>query len=421
MQAGMRTMVMMDRIWGNPIILPSGGASPHPMIARLRQKGNILRTYTINGWCVVSHEDVKALLRDTRLSSEVFRSTLIQVVIRSAAQGLITPIIDYPNIVNLDAPDHTRLRKLVARSFTSRFVQSLTPKISALVSELLDNAEGTAEIEVMDSLAKPLPAIVIAEMLGVPTEERHYFEQWSAALIKYTEILNADAIHEAVLGDLAMRTYLQDLVEAKRTSPGQDLISALIEAEEDGDKLDIEELLSLCTILLVAGHETTTRLIGSCLCLLLQHPDQLAEVRSDRSLLKNAIEEALRLEPPLLSLTRLVPETFEYKGHVFKKGQLILLSIAGANRDPKVTPSPDAFNIHREAFEHVSFGHGIHLCLGMPLARLEAEVALNQLLDRFPYLTLPEQDLVWSDSPFFRGLERLTVRVTPLKNLPDNN
>ena len=421
MQAGMRTMVMMDRIWGNPIILPSGGASPHPMIARLRQKGNILRTYTINGWCVVSHEDVKALLRDTRLSSEVFRSTLIQVVIRSAAQGLITPIIDYPNIVNLDAPDHTRLRKLVARSFTSRFVQSLTPKISALVSELLDNAEGTAEIEVMDSLAKPLPAIVIAEMLGVPTEERHYFEQWSAALIKYTEILNADAIHEAVLGDLAMRTYLQDLVEAKRTSPGQDLISALIEAEEDGDKLDIEELLSLCTILLVAGHETTTRLIGSCLCLLLQHPDQLAEVRSDRSLLKNAIEEALRLEPPLLSLTRLVPETFEYKGHVFKKGQLILLSIAGANRDPKVTPSPDAFNIHREAFEHVSFGHGIHLCLGMPLARLEAEEAINQLLDRFPDLTLTEQDLVWSDSPFFRGLERLTVRVTPLKILPDNN
>ena len=412
---------MMDRIWGNPIILPSGGASPHPMIARLRQKGNILRTYTINGWCVVSHEDVKALLRDTRLSSEVFRSTLIQVVIRSAAQGLITPIIDYPNIVNLDAPDHTRLRKLAARSFTSRFVQSLTPKISALVSELLDNAEGTAEIEVMDSLAKPLPAIVIAEMLGVPTEERHYFEQWSAALIKYAEILNADAIHEAVLGDLAMRTYLQDLVEAKRTSPGQDLISALIEAEEDGDKLDIEELLSLCTILLVAGHETTTRLIGSCLCLLLQHPDQLAEVRSDRSLLKNAIEEALRLEPPVMALSRLVPETFEYKGHVFKKGQLILLSIAGANRDPKVTPSPDAFNIHREAFEHVSFGHGIHLCLGMPLARLEAEEAINQLLDRFPDLTLTEQDLVWSDSPFFRGLEQLTVRATPLKNFSDNN
>ena len=421
MQAGMRAMVMMDRVWGNPIVDLSGKTSPHSMIARLRHKGNILRTYVINGWFVVSHEDVKALLREKRLSSEVFNSTLIQRVIRSAAQGLVTPIIDYPNIINIDAPDHTRLRKLAAQSFTSRFVQSLTPKIDALVSELLDDVEGAAEIEVVGSLAKPLPAIVIAEMLGVPTEERHYFEQWSAALIKYAEMLSADAIHEAVLGDLAMRTYLQDLVDAKRTSPGQDLISALIEAEEGGDKLDIEELLSLCTILLVAGHETTTRLIGSCLLLLLQHPDQLAEVRSDRSLLKNAIEEALRLEPPVLVLSRLVPETFEYKGYVFKKGQLILLSIAGANRDPKVTLSPEAFNIHREAFEHLSFGHGIHLCLGMPLARLEAEAALNQLLDRFPDLTLSEQDLVWSASPFFRGLEQLTVRAAPLKKLPDNN
>lgn len=421
MQAGMQTMVMMDRIWGNPIIDLSGKTSPHPVIARLRHKGNILRTYVLNGWCVVSHADVKALLRDKRLSSEVFDSVLVQRLIRSAAQGLVTPIIDYPNIINLDAPDHTRLRKLAAQSFTSRFVQSLTPKIDALVSELLDDVEGTAEFEVIHSLAKPLPAIVIAEMLGVPSEERHYFEQWSAALIKYAEMLNADAIHEAVLGDLAMRAYLQDLVNEKRTSPGQDLISALIEAEEDGDKLDIEELLSLCTILLVAGHETTTRLISSCLLLLLQHPDQLEEVRSDRLLLKNAIEEALRLEPPVLGLSRLVPETFEYKGYVFKKGQLILLSIAGANRDPKVTPNPEAFNIHREAFEHVSFGHGIHLCLGMSLARLEAEAALNQLLDRFPDLTLSEQDLVWSDSSFFRGLEQLTVRVTPLKILPDNN
>ncbi|HIL82635.1 MAG TPA: cytochrome P450, partial [Pseudomonadales bacterium] len=262
MQAGLQAMVMMDRLWGNLIIDPSLKASPHLLIARLRPKGSILRSYMINGWAVISHEGVKALLRDKRLSSEVFESALIQRVIRSAAQGLVTPIIDYPNIVNLDPPDHTRLRKLAAQSFTSRFIQSLTPKINALVSELLDEVAGNEEVEVMDVLARPLPAIVIAEMLGVPAEERHYFEQWSAALIKYAEILSADAIHEAVLGDLAMRAYLQELVDLKRTHPGQDLISALIEAEEDGDKLDIEELLSLCTVLLVAGHETTTRLIS---------------------------------------------------------------------------------------------------------------------------------------------------------------
>jgi cytochrome P450 len=411
MQTGMQAMLMMDRVWGNPIIVQSGETSPHPMLARLRDKGNILRTYMINGWCVVSHEDVKVLLREPRLSSEILDSVLIQGVIRSAAQGLVAPIIDFPNIINLDAPDHTRLRKLAAQSFTSRFVQSLTPKVDALVAELLDNAEGNDEVDVVDLLAKPLPAIVIAEMLGVPIEDRHDFEQWSAAIIKYTEMMNADAIHEAVLGDLALRAYLQALVDVKRTNPGQDLISALIEAEEDGDKLNIEELLSLCTVLLVAGHETTTRLISSCLWLLLQDPDQLLAVRTDRSLLKNAIEESLRLEPPVLALSRMVSETFDYKGHAFKKGQLILLSIAGANRDPQVTANPDAFNIHREAFEHVSFGHGVHLCLGMPLARLEAEAALNQLLDRFPDMTLPEQDLVWTDSPFFRGLEKLTVHT----------
>lgn len=405
-------MVVIDRLWGNSIIDPSGETSPHPMIARLRHKGNILRTYMINGWAVVSHEDVKALLRDKRLSSEVFDSALIQRVVRSAAQGLVTPITDYPNIINLNPPDHTRLRKLAEQSFTSRFIQSLEPKIHALVAELLDEVAGNDEIEVMDALARPLPAIVIAEMLGVPTEDQHYFEQWSADLIKYTEMLNPDAIHGAVLSDLAMRAYLQELVDAKTARPGQDLISALIEAEEDGDKLNIEELLSLYTILLVAGHETTTRLISNCLWLLLQHPDQLAEVRSNRALLKNAIEEALRLEPPVLALSRLVPQTFDYKDHTFKKDQLILLSIAGANRDPKVTQDPETFNIHREVFEHLIFGHGIHLCLGMPLARLEAEVALNQLLDKFPDCSLAEQDLVWSNSAFFRGLEQLTVRTT---------
>lgn len=411
MQTGMQAMLVMDRMWGNPIVVQGGETSPHAMIARLRHKGNILRAYMINGWCVVSHEDVKLLLREPRLSSEILGSALIQSVIRSAAQGLVAPIVDYPNIINLDAPNHTRLRKLAAQSFTSRFVQSLTPKIDALVSQLLDDAEGKDDFDVVDSLAKPLPAIVIAEMLGVPIKDRHDFEQWSADIIKYTEMMNADAMHEAVLGDLALRAYLQELVDVKRTSPGQDLISALIEAEEDGDKLNIQELLSLCTVLLVAGHETTTRLISSCLWLLLQSPDQLMAVRADRSLLKNTIEESLRLEPPVIALSRMVSETFEYKGHDFKKGQLILLSIAGANRDPQVTPNPDAFNIHREAIEHVSFGHGVHLCLGMPLARLEAESALNQLLDRYPDMTLPEQDLVWSDSPFFRGLEKLTVQT----------
>lgn len=409
MQVGLQAMVIADRLWGNLVIDPSGESSPHTLIAKLRGKGDVLRTYTVNGWCVISHKNVKSLLRDTRLSSEIFESQFIQRVIRSAARAQIIPIIDHPNMVNLDPPDHTRLRKLAASGFTNRFVQSLRPKIEQIANELLAEVEGKDEFDIVDSLAKPLPAIVIAEMLGVPAADRHYFEEWSAALIGYTEILNPDSIQKAVQGDLAMRDYLRDLVDQKRLCPGQDLISALIEAEEDSEKLDLEELLSTCTILLVAGHETTTRLIGNCLLLLLQHPGQFAEVKSDRSLLRNAIEETLRFEPPLSTLSRIVSETFDYEGCTFKKGQIILLSLAGANRDPLITDNPEQFNIHRGSVEHTSFGHGIHLCLGMPLAKLEAEVALNLLFDKFHRLSLSNQKIEWTDSPFFRGLERLLV------------
>lgn len=365
----------------------------------------------VNGWSIVSHEDVKTLLRDKRLSSEVFENKLIQRVLRSAARGLVIPLVDYPSMLNLDAPDHTRLRKLTAQSFTNRFVQSLTPMIENIVDRQLSKVCDKASFDIMDVVAKPLPAIVIAEMLGVPENERHLFETWSSDLLGYTEILDPGKVYEAAQGDLAMRAYLQDLVEHKRTHPDQDLISLMVEAEQDGEKLNLDELLSTCTLLLVAGHETTTRLIGSCLLQLLQHPDQLAEVRQDRTLLENAIEESLRLDPPVLALSRIVSETFKYKGFCFKKGQMLVLSIAGANRDPKVAESAESFCIHRKSFEHISFGHGIHQCLGMPLARLEAKIALNALLDRYPDLCLAQKEVDWDESPFFRGPRQLKVKA----------
>ena len=411
MQVAMQALVLQDRLFGNLIINLDGNSSPFLAIEKLRCKGNILRTYMVNGWCVVSHEDVKVLLRDKRLSSKVFDNKLLQRVIRSAAQGLVAPLIDYPSMLNLDAPDHTRLRKLASQGFTNRFVQSLAPKVEAIVDAQLAAAEGKTTFDVMDVVAKPLPAIVIAEMLGVPTQDRHLFEAWSSELLGYTEMLDAEAIHKAAQGDLALRAYLQDLVEHKRSHPSQDLISSMIAAEEGGDKLSVDELLSTATLLLVAGHETTTRLIGNCLLQLMRHPEQLAQVRQDRSLLGSAIEESLRLDPPVLALSRMVNEPFEYKGIPFKKGQMVMLSIAGANRDPKVTDAPDEFNLHRNSFEHLSFGHGIHLCLGMPLARLEAKIALNRLLDRYPNLSAAGDEICWDDSPFFRGPKQLDVKV----------
>ena len=362
----------------------------------------------INGWIVLAHEDVRALLQDRRVSSRVFDSGLIQRVLRAATAGEAVPLLDHPSLINIDAPDHTRLRRLSAKGFTNRYVQSLAPDIEQIVTELLDPLANQAEFDALDALARPLPAIVIAEMLGVPREERHRFEAWSAKLVRYTEVLAPEALAEAAAGDREMRAYLSALAEAKRTTPTSDLLSNLVAAEEDEEVLDIDELLSLCTLLLVPGHETTTRLLGSCLHLLLQHSEQLAAVRADRSLVPAALEEALRLEPPVLAVSR--GESFEYKGTRFKKGQM-LLSIAAANRDPALLDAPDAFDIHRTQIPHTSFGHGVHLCLGMPLARLETEIAMNALLDRYPTMEAVTQDHDWEDSPFFRGLRALPIRV----------
>lgn len=355
--------------------------------------------------------DVKTLIRDKRLSSGVFESQLLQRAIRSAARESVVPLLDYPNMLVLDGPQHARLRKATARSFTNRFVQSLEPKIDHIVSELLADLDGKDSFDLMHTLARPLPAIVIAEMLGVPVEERHLFEAWSSDLLGYTEILVPDAVNRTACGDLAMREYLDNLIQHKRSNPDQGLISSMISTEENGDELQVDELLSTCTLLLVAGHETTTRLIGNCLLRLLQHPDQLQAVRDDKNLLENAIEESLRLDPPVLAISRIVGESFVYRGISLKKGQVILLSIAAANRDPAVVEAPETFSVHRDPFEHISFGHGIHQCLGMPIARLEAKVALQKILQRYADLDLGDAPVSWDDSPFFRGPAQLELQV----------
>ena len=415
MQTVMGTLAWLDDHWGNHVVeLGEDGPtrSPYEHLLDMRSRGNILRSYTINGWFALAHEDVKLLFRDKRLSNEITNNKMLNLVIRSASRGLTVPMLDNPNMLNRDAPDHTRLRKLSAKSFTNRFIQSLAPTIGKLVDELLDQVPPDAEhFDVVADLAKHLPAIVIAEMLGVPVEERHLFERWSADLLGYAKILDPTALQAAVEGDLALRIYLEELTDYKRDNPGDDLISRMIEAEEDGDKLTLDELYSTCMIILVAGHETTTRLIGSCLYLLLTNPDQMDLVKSNRANFGNAIEETLRVEPPVQMVARMVGETFEYQGNRFKKGQLVMLSIAGANRDPDVFDEPESFRIERENLDHISFGHGIHLCLGMPLARLEAEIALNKIFDRFPNMEMLTDDVTWEVNPFFRGLEKLEIRV----------
>ncbi len=402
-----------DRYFGHEPLDPTGeykDESPYELVKRIRQHGDILRTYSLNGWYVINHEDVQGLLRDERLSSQLADNKFVSSAMHWMVGDLPVPFLDHPSMLLLDAPDHTRLRRLTARSFTNRYVQSLEPVIRQLVDELLDAAP-LNELDIVEHLARPLPAIIIAEMLGVPREERHLFEEWSAELIHIAELGDPEMIKRAVTAEIAMRAYLAELVEKKRQQRGQDLISSLIEAEEDGDRLTTEELFSTCVLLLTAGHETTTRLIASCLYLLLQHPDQMTEVRGNLDLLEGAIEESLRFEPPIMLVSRTAKETFDYKGVTFKKGQLIVCSIAGANRDPAVFENPDDFDIHRDAKGHNSFGHGIHLCLGMPLARLETRIAMQQLLTRFSDIKLVGTPQ-WQKNPFFRGLEVMRITAT---------
>ncbi|MEQ8859082.1 MAG: cytochrome P450 [Pseudomonadales bacterium] len=391
-----------------------GAADPCAAFNTLRERGRILRSLTYGGWIVSGHQEVTSLLRDPRVSNDLRNNGFVVKVVRFAAGGVPLLNVDHPTMLGVDAPDHTRLRKLVAQGFLHRYVQSLAPAIEGLVDELLDAVPANAgRVEIMQAVARPLPAIVIAEMMGVPRGERHLFERWSEALLGASDILNPALIRKSGEANVEMRAYLARLVEKKRLNPSQDLISQLIAAEEGGDRLTLDELYSNCILLLAAGHETTTRLIGNCLYLLCRHPQQMAAARRSEALLMNALEEALRFEPPVLFTVRTVREPFSVNGCNFKPGQMLMLSIAGANRDPAANVDPDRFDIEREKVTHVSFGYGVHLCLGMSLARLEAKIVFRRLFERFTSIELADgDDAIWGTSPMFRGLESLTVDVS---------
>ena len=402
---------LVDRYFGNTVFDPDNYVerTPYELISELRKRGDIVRTYALNGWFVMNHEDVNTLLRDDRLSSKISDNKFISTVIRTMAGTNHVPLLDEPPMLLVDAPDHTRLRRLAAKGFTNRYIQSLTPTIEHLVDELLDKVPGE-ELDIIEHLAKPLPAIVIAEMLGVPAEERHLFEYWSEELLNILELGDHKQVRRGVKADIEMREYLKKLVAEKKKNRGQDLLTAFIDAEEDGDKLNEEELYAMCVLLLTAGHETTTRLIGNCLHCLMNHPAQLEAVIDDNKLLAGAIEEALRFEPPVNMVSRTAKENLEFKGTRIKKGQLVILSIAAANRDPGLHEDPEVFDIHRKNTSHVSFGHGIHLCIGMPLARVESQIALSKLFARYKTFKLREPPK-WQPNPFFRGVDTLKVHA----------
>jgi cytochrome P450 len=379
-------------------------------------------------WLVTRYADVRAALADPRLHKQ-WAGKL------TAPEWEPDPITGFLNVhlLNLDPPDHTRLRRLVTKAFTPRRIAGLRPRVEAITASLLDATEAgdpgsgsasasamvsamvsdsvsdSASVDLIEAFAFPLPITVICELLGVPVADQDTFQDWSHTIV--SAVASRDEFFTAGAG---MYQYFTDLVAEKRRAPADDLVSALIATRDAGDSLDERELLAMLFVLLIAGHETTTNLIASGTLALLTNPAELARLRSSPSLLPGAVEELLRYANPLNHATeRFTLEPVEIGGVTIPAREWVLCVTSSANRDPSRFTDPDRLDLSRDASGHVAFGHGIHFCLGAPLARLEGEVAFGALLSRFPGLSLavPASSLRWRPSSLIHGLQTLPVRL----------
>jgi cytochrome P450 len=337
---------------------------------------------------------------------------------RKAAPGtfdsMFFAIVDgrEPSMLFLDDPDHGRLRGLVNKAFTPRAVEQMAPRIQQIVDELLDLAARDGRFDLIASFAGPLPTTVIAEMLGVDPADRDDFKRWSDdGVLAFDPMLSEEGRAKVNAAMSSMDAYLRRAVAERHAAPRDDLISSLIAVEESGDQLTDDEIVTMCALLLSAGNVTTTDLIGNGVLALLQHPDQLAKLSDDPSLIKNAVEEMLRYDSPVVQSGRIPSEDVTLSGCPVPHAQSIVPSLAAANRDPAVYPKPHDFDITREDTHHHSFGGGAHYCLGAPLARLEAQIGIGTLVRRFPDLRLAADPLEWRRVPGFRGLVRLWVEA----------
>jgi cytochrome P450 len=362
-------------------------------------------------WFLFRHDDVAAALRDARFVREL--RTALPDRPRPELPDPYRPFWEMASkwILFRDPPDHTRLRALVATAFTPRIVQALAPRIADVAEVLLDEVEPTGTCDLIRDYAFPLPVIVIAELLGVPGQDRIRFRDWSVALAAAIDLRTSpDVYGRASDATRELTAYLRDIVAERRAEPRDDLVSALITAESESGSLDEEELIAMCILLLVAGHETTVNLIGNGVLALLRHPEQLELLRSRPDLVDNAVEELLRFDSSVQFTFRFAREDIELRGRTIPRGDQVGLILGSANRDPEQFPEPDRLDVTRTPLRHLAFGMGIHFCLGAPLARLEARLALETILRRLPGLRLVEEPLRWREGIGFRGLDALSLR-----------
>jgi cytochrome P450 PksS len=399
---------------------PAFKANPYRFYSQLRAESPVYKVALLQGeqaWLVTRYNDVSMVLKDDRfIKNDSNVLTPEQMAARPWFRKLKLFKTLQHNMLNQDPPVHTRLRALVNKAFTPPLIGQMRERIQEITNELLDKVRPRARMDLIRDYALPLPATVIAEMLGVPVEDRHKFHRWSNAMMTVSSTWQ---LLKAIPQVMALIRYNRKNIQLRRGSPRGDLVSALTRAEEAGDKLSEDEVVAMVGLLLVAGHETTVNLIGNSMLALLEHPDQMEKLRNNPTLINLAVEEFLRYSSPVeMATERFAREDLTIAGVTICRGEMVFAVIASANRDERQFPNPDTLDITREPNRHLAFGLGNHFCLGAPLARLEAEIAITTLIRRYPHLRIavPTSSLRWRSGLLLRGLESLPVSLGKIED-----
>ena len=392
---------------------PAFVADPYPAYAELRARGRVHWFEPTGQWLVPHHADVSALLRDRRLGRTYQHRFTHEEFGRTAPPPEHEPFhtLNDHGMLDLEPPDHTRIRRLVSKAFTPRTVEQLKPYVRDLAGELVARLVEAGGGDLLTDVAEPLPVAVIAEMLGIPEADRGQLRPWSADICGMYELgPSEETAHRAVRASVEFSEYLRELIAERRKEPGEDLISGLIAAYDEGDRLTEQEMISTCVLLLNAGHEATVNATVNGWWALFRHPDQLAALRADHSLVPSAVEELMRYDTPLQLFERWVLDEIEIDGTVIPRGAEIAMLFGSANHDPAVFDAPERLDLTREDNPHISFSAGIHYCIGAPLARIELAASMTALLEKAPTLRLAAEP---ERKPNFviRGLEGLRVEV----------
>ena len=388
---------------------PEARDNPHPRLKALRDSCPVMRDEAVKTWLLTNYEDIRATVNDRTFVRQPSK----------AEEGTLSSMLANPDdpdgkrssILFQDDPDHSRNRLPLVKAFYAR-IKKMEPELEAMIDRVIDDAPSSGRFDLMEHIAVPIPILLIAHILGVDESRLPEFRDWSEGVILSLNPMRSaeDTAYMQASSD-KLNAYFTELMEARRKDPKDDLISDMVQAQADGGDFDDEELRVNLQALLVGGNLTTTDLIGNGVWLFLTHPAQMEALKADPGLASNAVEEVLRYEAPVQATSRILAEDREVAGCPMKQRQPVFMSLAAANRDPAKFEDPEAFDITQKRASHVSFGGGAHICIGAPLARIEARRVYQKLFERYPNLRLPDQEIVWRALPFFRGIERLEVLV----------